>query len=578
MMKKINIFKGVASVALALSMVSCSDDYLDLTPIGEINAEDVPLEVSTLRSATYGVMENMYRQYATLYDYMWFNGEPWFAMVYGEVLGQDLNSYFWANRTGYSMNNWRHMQNNNTWGDMIAWTYCYGIVEQSNYIIAGEANAEANDELKGETAFRIAQAYTMRAHAYIRLQQMFGPRWDDSKNGAVHSVVIRTEVPDPSKPTGKPVSSTNEVMKLIYDDLDRAIELYTLSEYGRAYIWETDINVAYGLYARAALLKNDWVNAENYAHLASQGYDVMTADEYKAGFNSPTSEWMWGSEEGPTGIYYASFGATWACNGAYPCIWGSYGAGAIDYTFYKQMQNPDDIRCQLFYTPDKEGRALRGAFWNPNDCASASMNLNRGERFPSRLQEFCEARYAETGAGARWKFPYSGGYLEDEIYTSIDETYIPFGAQFKFWGKDSYSSSQFPFMRASEMLLIEAEAACHNGHYSVAQDNLEKINSKRIDGYTKTTKTGDDLLAEVKLNRRWELWGEGFNWFDFKRWNEPIVRDAWKQDDINSGNWPGAYAGEFPVNFMNNWRWLIPRVEIDYNDDISDDINNPDYD
>jgi len=575
-MKKSNIIKGFASALVAVTLASCSSDYLDLKPIGNEDAANIPSDVTTMRSATYGLMQNMYSQYSTLYDYLWFNGEPWFSMVYGEACGGDFNSYFIAAQTGYSMSNWSHMKNENSWGDDIIWKYLYGIVDQANTIISGEAIAEAKGELKGELAFRVAQAYTMRAHAYTRLQQCYANRWVDSKNGTRHSVVIRTEAPDPSKPTAKPVSSFREVQDLIYSDLNRALELFDLSEFDRTYMWETNKSVAYGLYARAALLEDNWTVAEDMAHKASQGFEIMSAADYKAGFASPTSEWMWCSQMGPTGLYYASFGASYACNGAYPCIWGNYGAGAVDYELYKKVQNTRDVRCSLFYTPDKVGRALRARFWNEDDCSGQTLNINVGDNFPAALQTFCDQKYEEIGKPNRWKFPYSGDYNKDAVL--IYETYIPFGAQFKFWGTDSYASSQFPFMRASEMLLIEAEAACHNNHPAVAQDCLYRINSNRIEGYVKSTKTGDDLLAEVKLNRRWELWGEGFNWFDFKRWNEPIVRKAWEAGNMQSGNWPDSYADTFPVDEAQGWKWLIPRCEIDYNDDVTSAINRDNYD
>ena len=36
-------------------------------------------------------------------------------------------------------------------------------------------------------------------------------------------------------------------------------------------------------------------------------------------------------------------------------------------------------------------------------------------------------------------------------------------------------------------------------------------------GYTLSTKTGENLIEEVMTQRRIELWGEGFRWFDLKR-------------------------------------------------------------
>ena len=572
-MKKSIITKGLASLAFVCAVSSCSSDYLDLQPVSNENSEEITDNVSKMRAAMFGGFGSMYQQYSSFYDYLWFNGEPWCNMFYGEGMGQDFNSYFLADQTNYGWTNWTHMNTNRSWGDAIAWSYYYGLISQANYLIAAD-NAANEENITGEYAYRIAQAYTLRAHAYTRLHAMYGPRWVDSSEGKRHSVVLRLTVPDPEN-SNAPVVTTNEILAQIYSDLDRAIELFDLSNYDREHIWETNESVAYGLYARAALLKDDWETAEKYAHLASQEFDVMSADEYAGGFFSANGEWMWGSQDSYTGLYYATFGASWACNGAYPCIWGKYGSGAIDYTFYKKMQNTNDIRCELFYTPDKEPRATRLKFWSEDDCESTSMNINIGDNIPAALQKYCDNIYEKVGKGNRLIFPYSNDYFEGSL--SCEDTFVPFGAHFKFWATDNYGSSAVCFMRASEMLLIEAEAACHNGNDAVAQDCLEKINKNRISNYTKSTKTGDDLLAEVKLNRRWELWGEGFNWFDFKRWNEPIERVAWKAGDVNSGNWPEAYAKSFETTDHDGWVWMIPYSEIDYNDALGNDVNNPDY-
>ena len=66
------------------------------------------------------------------------------------------------------------MSADNYTSDIIPWSYCYGIISQCNTILS---SLEADAEPTGEIAFRIAQAYTMRAHAYSRLLQIFGYRW-----------------------------------------------------------------------------------------------------------------------------------------------------------------------------------------------------------------------------------------------------------------------------------------------------------------------------------------------------------------------------------------------------------------
>ena len=67
------------------------------------------------------------------------------------------------------------------------------------------------------------------------------------------------------------------------------------------------------------------------------------------------------------------------------------------------------------------------------------------------------------------------------------------------------------------------------------------------------------------MYRRIELWGEGFNWFDLKRWNEPIVRRIWKADDPTSGNYPAWMEAELSTTIGNGWTYAIPKAETQYN-------------
>lgn len=119
------------------------------------------------------------------------------------------------------------------------------------------------------------------------------------------------------------------------------------------------------------------------------------------------------------------------------------------------------------------------------------------------------------------------------------------------------------------MLLIEAEAACHNNDEATAKECLLELNEKRIEGYALPQVSGDALLEEVKLNRRIELWGEGFNWFDYKRWNEPIVRRAWEVNNPASNNIPASMAGTYDVDKQRGWRWVIPLGETQYNSHLT---------
>ena len=77
-MKKSNIFKGLAAIALSLVVTSCKSDYLDLQPISQESSESIPDNVFKMRTASYGIMQSMYSQYSMFYYIMFFNGETWF--------------------------------------------------------------------------------------------------------------------------------------------------------------------------------------------------------------------------------------------------------------------------------------------------------------------------------------------------------------------------------------------------------------------------------------------------------------------------------------------------------------------
>ncbi len=555
------IVKGLSALMVAGALQSCSSDYLDLSPSSEVSNADVTQTETGIRLAVYGTFKSQYRQYNYFYGFRWFNGEPWLAMTYGEAMGQDYISLFWQ-RSSPTIITWDAMSHDNYTIDIIAWNYCYGIIGQCNTILA-----DVEEDLSGEMAFRVAQAYTLRAHAYSRLMQLYGPRWADSNNGEAKSVVLRTEPVNPDE-ANAPLAPAKEVMDLIYSDLDKALALYEKSGVSRDYLWESDINVAKGIYARAALLKDDWATAQKMAREARQGYPVMSGNTYvTCGFTKTTSETMWATSDDYAGIYYASFGATYACNGAYPTMWMSIGGGAIDMDLYRKMDAENDVRAKLFFTPDKVAESDRDLFWNSKNFASATGNVNiPNSVLQPQLQKFCEERYMETGAPNGWYFPYAAAGEGTQIYTEADgATVIQLGSQFKFWGTDDYGSSSFCMMRGSEMLLIEAEAACHNNDEATAKNLLEELNSQRIAGYTATTATGTALLDEVKIARSSELWGEGFSFFDFKRWNEKISRKAWSEGDVNSGNWPILMAKDFEPSFNNGWKWIVPKKETEYN-------------
>lgn len=547
---KNTIVKGLSALLTAGMLVGCSSDYLDVAPVTSVSTAQVQTTEDGARYALYGACQTMYCPVSDYFDYLFPNGEPYVATVYGEVLGQDYFSLMWANQTG-SNYLWAANRMSGSWLGSIGWSYCYNLINQVNVILDGIDTIEGD---RDNLDFIKAQALTIRAHAYIRLLQIYAPRWQDSQNGEAYSVVLRLK----SGIEDVPLFKMKDVLDQIYDDLSTAEALYEGSETERTHIWEPDLSVAQALHARAALLKQDWPTAQRMAHDARQGYAISTPDQYKNGFCTPTDEWMWAAHEDESSVFFAAYGSMFACNGPYPGIWG-LGAGAINYELYKKIPT-GDVRAELFFTPDKlvGNKVSATAFWNENWIQPLSMDLNTLNALMKNQIEAFQTRTKPINDEIKYLEPYSNFQTK-----SNSQSYVVFGAQYKFWGKDTYGSGDFCVIRGAEMLLTEAEAACHNGDQTTAINNLKELNAQRNENYT-CNLSGDALLEEVMLQRRIELWGEGFNWFDLKRWNLPMDRQPWVQRDPNSNNVPRAYAiTKDPSD--RGWRFSVPLSESRYN-------------
>lgn len=84
---------------------------------------------------------------------------------------------------------------------------------------------------------------------------------------------------------------------------------------------------------------------------------------------------------------------------------------------------------------------------------------------------------------------------------------------------NSLKTGHIPMMRVSEMILIQAEAYANKGDLQTAQDKLDELRRKRIEGYTSEAPaaTRNDMLERIWKERRKELYGEGYAMTDILR-------------------------------------------------------------
>ena len=504
-MKNRYIIGGLAVALMTPALVSCGDDFLSEEPITNISSVTVNTSEEGANAAVTGLVRQMQRQFTDLKNgNLNASGETFFANIYGEALGPDNNVGEATNymRTGIKPANFRYATG---WWPSWMYKYCYSIIGSANSILTNLSEDPTNDN----ELWLKASALTMRAHAYTRLMQVYAPRWIDSNNGEKHCIVLRIKSGEPNE---KQFNTCNEVYDQLYKDLNDAIAYFEKSSKKRGnQLFFVDENVARGIYARLALLKDDYQTAQKMAHDARQDYTIMSEKDYLSGFSTQNDEWMWAPAMDPLGIYYWGFGAHYACNGHYVKSWGF--SSSMQYSLYKHFSETD-VRSQLYFGPlcvkhAPEIAAKYGVteedFFNPNNYSNQTYGISitgsgsspKGKN--KAMWDFIK-EYGKRFASLRPE-DIKGIYLTNSKGLSI-------GVQYKFQGlPDGYTSCWPPYMRAGEMLLIEAEAAYHNSDYSTTVSCLTELMAKRDPNYTIPATSGEALLDEVKLQRRLELWG-----------------------------------------------------------------------
>lgn len=544
-MKKIinKLFAGSLLAGMML-VSSCSGDYLDTAPTDSTGATDAVGTTANAMKALNGIAKIMTTQHS--YFRGGFAGENNIMIQYESYPSENYNYNYYASGWSPIFNQEFHTRTNSIY-DAYAWYYYYTIAGNANTILANIDNAEGTE---AERNFVKASALTFRAYAFEKLVHYYCWRWQDSSNGASQGIVLRLD----ESTGGQGYATLAETYAQIYKDLDEAIMLFEQSGMDRnaSQVWMPNINVAHAIYARAALTKQDYTKALTEAKLARQNYPLMSNAEYHAGFCNPTSEWIFGSfGSAQENNWYWSYGTQYACNGYYANAAGAAnGAGSIGRELINRIPN-NDARKALFLTEDKfpgynfnDGSAM--------DLGYGILGMGDDEKKADALWEEAAA-YCQKMAVSGLEAPYQAGYM-----------YL--GGQLKFYVFDTPGVSYLPFIRSSEMVLVEAEANYFLNDETAARAALVELNatSGRNPEYT-CDKSGEALWNEIMDYRELELWGEGFAWSDYKRWNRDIVRHSFAE----GGNAHISVAKTIPASGVNKWTWDVPLNETDYNDELN---------
>ena len=519
-------------------MTSCGEDYLETKPTESISDVSAIATVDNAYKALNGVAKTMTIQHGNYSQ--GFCGENAIMRLYENYPCQDYNYNQYASGWAPIHNQTFHTNKSSIYNH-YAWYYYYQIITQANVIINRIDNAEGSE---ADKKFIKGSALTFRAYGYEKLLHYYCQRWKDSNNGASQGLPLRLD-----ESTGDLAPSTMaEVYAQIYKDLDEAITLFNESDVDRAAsdCWTPNLNCAHAVYARAALYKEDYQTALSHAKLAEDGYPLMTNDAYAAGFCRPTSEWILGSYgSADENNWYWSYGTQYSCNGYYASNTQN-GAGTIGRELINRIPD-EDFRKSLFLT--ESGLGIDGSDPAQVDQTYGYIGLTAGLSFSSMDAYMKAYNYVQEHAAPGLSEPYAAGVYH-------------LGAHLKFYVFDTPGVGYLPYIRTSEMLLIEAECYYFLNQPANAQEALVRLNagSGRNPGYT-CDKTGQDLFNEIADYRALELWGEGFQWSDLKRWKLPVIRHSFAQ----GGNAHAAVAITIMPNEVNNWVWEVPLKETDYN-------------
>jgi hypothetical protein len=152
-------------------------------------------------------------------------------------------------------------------------------------------------------------------------------------------------------------------------------------------------------------------------------------------------------------------------------------------------------------------------------------------------------------------------YIQTSLYNGVNQNHV-----IKYRGRPGLTLGVLDFkaLRTAEVILNRAEAYQRSGNDVLALADLNLLKSNRYSPFTNIVGlTGSALLAEILLERRLELAFEGDRFWDLKRRNQPVNRDA-NFGDRADGTGVKYIFTSLPANDFR-FQLPFPSSEINFN-------------
>jgi len=546
-MKILNRIHYLFFCASLFVFTNCADD-LNVSPAGDIMTQDqkdqlYKTEAEKLQADVNGLYSALIK-YNKITD--WYGGTAHYDFGYAaacmmyDASGMDEPSessgYNWFRRN-------QSFEDRTKTGDAtyFLWDTFYSHMRTANAILKIAEKGTEDATLK---SFR-GQALTSRAFDYLNLVQIYQFTYKGHENDP--AVPIITEETTDEEISNNPRATVQKVYDLIIDDLTEAISLLTTDRADKGRI---NINVAYGLRARAYLNMEMWKEAADDAEKAMAGYTPYSiSDVSKPSFNKiSASSWIWGNAVTENNdivksglLNFPSHMCSFTGNGYAPGYAGRY----INNKLYDQISSTD----------------VRKGWWALGDAVYDKEGKLLG-------YEFYDTDKRCPNVDWTWKIAYQGNNynIAEWLGWQVPYVNVKFGPYQDIYNNGT-NACDFPIMRAEEMYLIQAEGLGLGVSVAAGKAVLEEfVKTYRDPSYVCNAATAQELQDEIWLQRRIELWGEGFSFFDIKRLKKPLLRKG--------TNFPSNLLYDVPAE-SQIFLWIIPEAEEVTNDGISATDNNP---
>lgn len=521
-MKRFNIKIGALLSSAALMVaVSCSDDFLDVPPVGVLNESQLQtlagLEASLI--AAYSQVNGRANRLASPSNWVW-----------GSIRGGEANK---GTDPGdfATINPVQRFEVNSASGDIGAkWNGAYEGIARCNSVLRLMANAA--EDVTEEDIIRIgAQARFLRGHYYFELKKLYGDTPYVDENVDYGSGL-------------EEISNNQDLWPFIEADFEYAANNLapTQGQVGRVNSWAAKAYLAkaylyQGKYPQAKTLFDDIVANG----MTSNGLKYALVDDYAElwrGEHDNNSETIWA---------YQSAAGTGSVNNANP---------EFDLNFPYNSAAPGG--CCGFFQPsftfvnsfrtDANGLPLIDNSYNdPANRVKSDMGLGSADPFTpdtGNLDPRLDHTVGRRGIpyldwqdhpGASWirNQPNGGPYSPKKyVYTQSEVGSFQDNSSWT----PGYTGLNVYIIRYADVLLMSAEADIETGDLEAARGKVNMVreramNSKlmrdngseaanyKIGTYQSAWSNPDIARRAVRLERMLELGMEGHRFYDLVRWN-----------------------------------------------------------